>query len=72
MPHQSEPFRDLALLPVPQVGRLLETGDRALPGAFRGHFNDLVRRAGLKPTSPRCRPRLHDFRHRFACLTLED
>jgi integrase/recombinase XerD len=41
-------------------------------GAFRGHFNDLVRHAGLKPTSPRCRPRLHDFRHRFACLTLED
>jgi site-specific recombinase XerD len=34
MPHQSEPSRDLALLPVPQVGRLLDTGDWALPWAL--------------------------------------
>jgi integrase/recombinase XerD len=29
----------------------------------RGHFEDLVRKAGIEPKSPRCRPRLHDFRH---------
>jgi integrase/recombinase XerD len=48
------------------------SGGRLSYGAIRGHFNDLVRRAGIKPKSTRCRPRLHDFRHRFACLTLED
>ncbi len=48
------------------------SGGRLSYGAIRGHFNDLIGRAGLKPTSPRCRPRLHDFRHRFACVTLED
>lgn len=31
MPHESEPSRDLALLPVPYVGRLVATGDRGLP-----------------------------------------
>jgi hypothetical protein len=35
------------------------------------HFARLVSRAGLRPHSPRCRPRLHDFRHSFACTTLE-
>jgi integrase/recombinase XerD len=30
----------------------------------------LVRSAGLKPLSPRCRPRPHDLRHRFAVTTL--
>jgi integrase len=31
---------------------------------------DLVRRAGLEPRSPRCRPRPHDVRHSFAVKTL--
>jgi len=31
---------------------------------------DLVRRAGLKPRSARCRPRPHDVRHSFAVKTL--
>jgi integrase len=33
---------------------------------------DLVRRAGLKPRSARCRPRPHDLRHSFAVRTLLD
>jgi len=36
------------------------------------HFADLVRKAGLRPQSRRCRPRWHDFRHRFASETLQD
>lgn len=31
---------------------------------------DLVRRAGLKPRSEKCRPRPHDLRHSFAVQTL--
>lgn len=31
---------------------------------------DLVRQAGLRPRSPRCGPRIHDLRHRFAITTL--
>lgn len=31
---------------------------------------DLVRRAGLEPRSPKCRPRPHDLRHSFAVKTL--
>jgi integrase/recombinase XerD len=31
---------------------------------------DLVAQAGLRPRSPRCRPRIHDLRHRFAITTL--
>jgi integrase len=31
---------------------------------------DLIRRAGLKPRSAKCRPRPHDLRHRFAVRTL--
>ena len=33
-------------------------------------FARLVRAAGLRPRSPRCHPRLHDFRHGFAVRTL--
>lgn len=33
-------------------------------------FHKLVTLAGLQPRSERCRPRIHDFRHRFAVLTL--
>jgi integrase/recombinase XerD len=32
----------------------------------------LVRRAGIKPRSSACRPRLHDLRHSFAVRTLID
>ncbi len=35
-------------------------------------FRTLVRRAGLKPHSAACRPRLHDLRHRFAVRTVLD
>jgi integrase/recombinase XerD len=33
-------------------------------------FAHLTRASGLKPRSQRCRPRLHDVRHSFACATL--
>jgi integrase len=33
-------------------------------------FHRLVGEAGLAPLSPRCRPRIHDLRHRFALVTL--
>jgi integrase len=33
-------------------------------------FHRLVRQAGLSPRSARCRPRIHDLRHRFAVRTL--
>ncbi len=35
-------------------------------------FSRLKRTVGLEPRSPRCRPRLHDLRHRFALATLID
>lgn len=33
-------------------------------------FSLIARGAGLEPRSARCRPRLHDTRHSFACATL--
>ena len=48
------------------------SGRRPSYGTVREHFGHLVHRAGLRPRSARCRPRLHDFRHSFACATLED
>jgi integrase len=33
-------------------------------------FAQLTETAGLRPRSPRCRPRLHDTRHSYACATL--
>lgn len=33
-------------------------------------FAQLTEIAGLRPRSPRCRPRLHDTRHSYACATL--
>lgn len=35
-------------------------------------FQQLVRRAGLRARTPRCRPRLHDLRHSFAVGTMLD
>jgi integrase/recombinase XerD len=48
------------------------SGGRLSYGTVRGHFEHLVKKVGLEPRSARCRPRLHDFRHSFACSTLED
>lgn len=33
-------------------------------------FHQLTISAGIQPRSPRCRPRIHDLRHRFATATL--
>lgn len=33
-------------------------------------FARLAETAGLRPRTPRCRPRLHDTRHSYACATL--
>jgi integrase/recombinase XerD len=51
---------------------LTRSGRRPSYPTIREHFAHLVRTAGLQPKSARCRPRLHDFRHSFACATLED
>jgi integrase/recombinase XerD len=48
------------------------SGQRLSYGTIRGHFHHVVEQVGLQARSPRCRPRLHDFRHGFACATLED
>jgi integrase len=45
-------------------------GTRLLAPCIHDTFNRLVRIAGLKPRSPRCRPRVHDLRHAFAVRTL--
>lgn len=37
-----------------------------------GTYGRLVQRAGLKPRSASCRPRIHDLRHSFAVRTLLD
>jgi len=47
-------------------------GTRLLLCNVQQTFRMLVRRAGLKPHSAACRPRLHDIRHRFAVCTLLD
>lgn len=47
-------------------------GGRISYRTMNGHFGRLVRAAGLQSRSARCRPRMPDLRHRFACLTLED
>jgi len=51
---------------------LSETGTRVLYCNFHMAFLGLVREAGLRPRSPRCRPRPHDLRHSFAVSTLID
>jgi integrase/recombinase XerD len=48
------------------------TGGRLSYRTMNWHFDRLVRKAGLQPRSARCRPRMHDLRHRFACITLEE
>ena len=45
-------------------------GTRLTYARVRQTFSELCQRAGVAATSPRCRPRLHDLRHRFAVTTL--
>ncbi len=45
-------------------------GTRLGYGAVQKAFAAVVAEIGLDGTSDRCRPRLHDFRHRFAIQTL--
>ena len=45
-------------------------GTRLLYCNVNWTFLRLVQRAGLKPRSGSCRPRLHDLRHSFAVRTL--
>jgi len=47
-------------------------GTRLLYGNVQWTFHRLVQRAGLRPRSTTCRPRLQDLRHRFAVRTLLD
>jgi integrase/recombinase XerD len=45
-------------------------GTRLLSSCVDRTFQQLVSRAGLRPRSASCRPRLHDLRHSFAVNTL--
>lgn len=47
-------------------------GTRLLYCNVQCTFRQLVSRAGLKPRSAKCRPRLHDLRHSFAIRTVLD
>jgi integrase len=47
-------------------------GTRLLYCNVQWTFHRLVQRAGLRPRSAGCRPRLHDLRHRFAVHTMLD
>lgn len=51
---------------------LSNAGTRLIRADVQRHFRVVVRRAGLMARSERCRPRLHDFRHRFAVQTLTE
>lgn len=51
---------------------LSTTGTRLLKPNIHRTFSRLKREVGLGPRSQRCRPRLHDLRHRFAVNTLID
>lgn len=60
------------LHPSPRHGTFFcsTTGTMLTYTVVRKTFAGLCRQAGVTARSPRCRPRLHDFRHRFAVLTL--
>lgn len=45
-------------------------GTRLIYNNVAHTYSGLVADAGLKPRSTRCRPRIHDLRHRFAVATL--
>lgn len=46
------------------------TGTRLIYNNVQHQFHLLTQAAGLSAYAPRCRPRLHDLRHRFAITTL--
>jgi integrase/recombinase XerD len=48
------------------------TGTRLISQNVQRRFRLVAQRSGLVPRSERCRPRLHDFRHRLAVRTLTD
>jgi integrase/recombinase XerD len=60
------------LCPRPETTSLLVSaaGRRLVYVTVQQTFAGLVRAAGLKPRSQRCRPRPHDTRHAFACKVL--
>lgn len=62
------------LLPTPKTDALLisPAGTRLLYCNVSHTFLGLVDRAGLRPRSASCRPRLHDLRHSFAVRTVLD
>lgn len=47
------------------------TGTRLLYCSAHRTFHELVESCGLKPRSPRCRPRLHDLRHTFVVNSMQ-
>lgn len=51
---------------------LSNAGTRLIIQNVQRRFRLVARRAGLVARSERCRPRLHDFRHRFAVQTLTE
>jgi integrase/recombinase XerD len=51
---------------------LSPAGTRLLASNVENTFRLLVARAGLRPRSAACRPRMHDIRHTFAVRTLLD
>lgn len=62
------------LCPAPTTSAVLvsQAGTRLLYCAVHSTFKQLRDHAGLRPRSATCRPRIHDFRHRFAVQTLLD
>jgi integrase len=61
-------------IPAPKASTFLlsTAGTRLSDCRVESTFRTLVRAAGLKPRSARCRPRLHDLRHTFAVSTVLD
>jgi integrase/recombinase XerD len=58
--------------PASEAFFLSTAGTRLLRANVQRTFIRLKRALGHTPSSPRCRPRLHDLRHRFAVGTLID
>lgn len=58
--------------PVPKTPAFFisTAGTRLIYNNVHQCFHHLAAEAGLTPLGPRCRPRIHDLRHRFALQTL--
>jgi integrase len=67
--HRGDRPRSAASIPALLVST---AGARLLYTNVQCTFHQLVCRAGLKPRSTSCRPRLHDLRHSFAVRTVLD